>query len=47
MLAVSTKSWELQFMAAGLAMVVLLISWLVTHPEAGHHREEPLVIGSR
>jgi hypothetical protein len=28
------------FAAAGIATIVLLISWLVTHPEAGHHHAE-------
>jgi hypothetical protein len=34
-------------MVAGLAMVLALISWLVTHPEAAHHHPGSPVIGSR
>jgi hypothetical protein len=31
------------FMAAGLAMIVLLISWLVTHPQAVHHHTAEII----
>jgi hypothetical protein len=34
-------------MAAGVAIIVLLISWLVTHPEAGHHHVGSAIVGSR
>jgi hypothetical protein len=34
-------------MAAGLAIVVLLISWLVTHPEPGHHHAGQVISDSR
>jgi hypothetical protein len=35
------------FVAAGLAVVVLLISWLVMCPETGHHREGSVILGAQ
>jgi H+/Cl- antiporter ClcA len=35
------------FMAAGLAIMVLLISWLMTHPETAHHHAEQVMGASR
>ena len=34
------------FMAAGLAIMVLLISWLMMHPEAGHHQPGQAIVRS-
>jgi hypothetical protein len=34
-------------MAAGLAIMVLLISWLVTHPDTAHHHAELILDASR
>jgi len=31
-------------MAASLALMALLISWLVTHPEAGNHHAGQVII---
>jgi hypothetical protein len=31
------------FMAAGVATIVLLIPWLVTHPQAVHHHTAEIV----
>jgi hypothetical protein len=34
-------------MVAGLALVIALISWLMTHPEAGRHHAGQVNVGSR
>jgi hypothetical protein len=35
-------------MLAGLAMVLALVAWLMTHPEAGHHHHsEQVNVGAR
>jgi hypothetical protein len=34
-------------MAAGLAIMVLLISWLMTHPNTAHQHAEQVIDASR
>ena len=34
-------------MVAGLAITILLISWLVTHPDTAHHHAELVLDASR
>jgi hypothetical protein len=34
-------------MAAGLAIMVLLISWMMTHPDTAHHHAEQVMGASR
>jgi hypothetical protein len=34
-------------MLAGLALVLALIAWLITHPEAGHHHSGQVNVDSR
>jgi hypothetical protein len=35
------------FVAAGLVVAVLLISWLMTHPQADYQHVGQVVVGSR
>jgi hypothetical protein len=40
--------WELvALMVVVIAIVVALVSWLVTHPEAGHHHHGEPTVDSR
>ena len=40
--------WELvALMVVVIAIVVALVSWLVTHPEAGHHHHGEPAVDSR
>jgi hypothetical protein len=34
-------------MLVGVALVLVLISRVVTHPEAGHHHSRQAIVGSR